>query len=674
MKFNAHEKLMKSSQKCFSWILHGSRFGRHDKQNKRTPIEKITQPDIETRNLKPYGVKMFKKVISDQVSNSNKPITLNSDEIKKEQSDKIEVHYLQAITKKNNIASTLLSLLTQKLIECFYKSLFDELIDNKVSLHQDLQQVQKELSPPISVLSHDNIYTVAKQKYGMPHNISSTSYYPQNLHFHQTDHEWQNTTETSFSLLNDSIHLKSERKSELQQINWTISRLIPKYFYQVENQTLSELQSSAYNRATGDNANDIRTNEEYYNITSMMNSSKNKQTSPPLVVQTLSHKERASTFYQSKEVPQNNNDFLSKNSYTTTKYHQENEKLADIESQLYESKKMMELYAKNETSYYNTKKSTSVVGSLGSNFSLNKLMSQKYQQKAKFGRLSFGNELKERLRRMRTEKLLYLSLRHYKNKFHSPSIKFDHVKDNLTQLHRLLNRYHKENDQFSKLNRTTEIKTQLISINLMEKRLKSVGNFLHQLHRHLKNDPNIGSFNNFARQKNATDHENFNTQTTAYYDSTLSKHDNEKSKLSILYTRQFHDKNIKSQLEKILPVISNNSKGREATEAISSNTAESPAPYLQPKNSQQDKNAHRESLLADIHRPSKSLEDVENELRRQLQLVQLQKERLLKEDTNESCDFDGERRIYLALFRRLSEDEYGQVRQTIQVQNTLNEF
>ena len=79
-------------------------------------------------------------------------------------------------------------------------------------------------------------------------------------------------------------------------------------------------------------------------------------------------------------------------------------------------------------------------------------------------------------------------------------------------------------------------------------------------------------------------------------------------------------------------------------------------------------------MLADIHRPSKSLEDVENELRRQLQLVQLQKERLLKEHTNESCDFDGERRIYLALFRRLSEDEFGQVRQTIQVQKTLNGF
>ena len=198
-----------------------------------------------------------------------------------------------------------------------------------------------------------------------------------------------------------------------------------------------------------------------------------------------------------------------------------------------------------------------------------------------------------------------------------------------------------------------------MSINLMEDRLKSVNDFISHFHNLLDNKANLTLYDSFTTLKYKSTPP---TATTVGYDSSRSKLYERKSKLMSLYSQLFNEKDLKHKLKRALStklsyfphVITKSSKY--------SYSPKSPLSTIEPQYFSKVKDSYSAPPFVSDYIPKNSFEGVKNELNRQLNEIKDKKKKLLKANSNVSCDFENERRIYLTLFRLLNDDKFGKVR------------
>ena len=246
-----------------------------------------------------------------------------------------------------------------------------------------------------------------------------------------------------------------------------------------------------------------------------------------------------------------------------------------------------------------------------------------------------------------------------KKKTHLPLINHHRIENNLNQLHEFFNRFRNDNDHFHNLNNTLGVETQLLSINLMEDRLKSVNDFISHLHHYLGNKASLALYDSSTTLKYKSTPP---ATTTEGFDSSQSKLYERKSKLMSLYSQLFNEKDLKHKLKRALSTKSSDFLHLRATGSTSAYSPKLPLSHPKPKTSSKIKDGYFASPSVNDHIQKNSLQEIKNELNKQLNEIKDKKKRLLKANSYVSCDFENERRIYLTLFRLLNDDKFGKVR------------
>ena len=697
--------LSKETRTCFSWALLGpyakNELQYKDERVEKVPIKQPFQPSNRDQNFGPTSLVSSKVRMKGPVFNTNNAVNLKKDNIKNEFLQRMRLNYVHELMGESNGANSLLSLLTRKVIECFYKSLFDEIMTEKINLNQVLLQLDKELSPPANNFPPESLYLEDNKQPSLRHSVVNYSNIPHTYSVNRINSEWhrviENPLRADASALDDSFRLDSNNITKWQMINATLFNTTPRQFSYNQELIHPEVKSSRDKTMSVNNPKMKILSDLTVAMRSTNKTTKNYQTASSYFKPHFATRQNQPTSMKTLHKDKKNNEHL-KDANNESAYKQEHKKLNDIEKQLNHLRKMTQIYLQNETPYTRrnevnnkTKGSINALERQRHGILLHQLMQLKHEEEARFGHLDKRKVIKERFKQVRKAKELFDSIQNHVDKFRkkygsktpknhqlhendkSPFLSDDRNLIQSAVLHELAIRYQQENNQYKTLNHTSEIKNQIRSINQMESRLLSVEKFIQQIHHHMENEPSPDLQNYSTAKKFKSDFETYQHGTKEGYNENPSKLYQDKSKLQLLFSRHNYDKDKESNLEVAWSQKSKDSQSYVTKPAKLLDTRNFSDSIVGPNYSHEDKQYFPNSF--NDYNPKRTLQNVENDLTQQLKAIKDQKKELRNNNKNVSCDFEGERRIYLTLFRLLNNDKLGKVgkKDTINIIRNITE-
>ena len=231
--------LTKNTRRCFSWIIHGSniktKLQYKDKRVKNIQIKQPFQYSNRGLNFEPTTNVSSKGRIKIPVLSTNNTAYLKRDNIKSDLLERIRSNYVHEMMGESNSTNTLMVLLTRRVMECFYKSLFDEIMMEEVNLNQLLLQLGKELSSPTKYFSSGPFYLEHNKQPSLSHSIFNHSDIPHSYSVNRINSEWhriiENPQKVDKSALEDRFRLSSNSISKWKMINATSFNTTPRYYY-----------------------------------------------------------------------------------------------------------------------------------------------------------------------------------------------------------------------------------------------------------------------------------------------------------------------------------------------------------------------------------------------------------------------------------------------------------